>query len=122
MGGFLLDSIISGIVKHVRRERRLKNTADWLTLNGKILEFTLRDGVWNEPRPFLAYTYSVNGESQHGVIWGLPLNKAEIAQITYLSGTLPDLKIRCNPADPYSHWVLNEDNPQLPFQIDHDKP
>jgi hypothetical protein len=69
--------------------------------------------------PIVHYECEVNGQIEYGSATGFSTNR-DINPIGDAVDALGDLRIRFDPADPYINRVLNEDNPKLPFAIDHD--
>jgi len=118
MGGFFIDDVIRAIARNVRREVRIRKAAKWPTAVGKILRFRTIDGDWHRLRPILDYEYEVNGQIEYGFTTGY--SSKDINQVGDAVDALTELRIRFDPSDPYINRVLNEDNPKLPFAIDHD--
>jgi hypothetical protein len=105
MGGFFLDNIIGAIVKGIRRESRARTAAEWPIVDARIVS-SAKSGV--------TYSYVVNGETLYGSCVGDSFR--DIASRT----AVEVLQVRYDPSDPAEGRVLNSDNPNLPFQIDHD--
>jgi hypothetical protein len=118
MGGFFIDDVIRTIARTVRREVRIKKAAKWPVAVGKILRFRTTDGDWRRLRPVVDYQYEVNGQIQYGFTTGY--SSKDVNEIGDAVDTLGELKIRFDPRDPYVNRVLNEDNPKLPFAVDHE--
>lgn len=119
MAGFFIDDVIRAIARNVRREVRIRKAAKWPVALGKILRFRTTDGDWHGLRPIVDYEYEVNGQIEYGFTTGFS-TKRDINQVGDAVEALGELRIRFDPSDPYINRVLNEDNPKLPFAIDHD--
>jgi hypothetical protein len=118
MAGFFIDDVIRMIARTVRREVRIRKAAKWPTAVGKILRFRTTGGDFHELRPIVDYRYEVDGQTQYGFTTGY--TNTEINKIGDAVGVLGELKVRFDPSDPYVNRVLNEDNPTLPFTVDHE--
>ena len=114
MGGFFLDSIIGAIVKNIRRENRASTAENWPIVDAKIST----GGI--SKRPGVTYSYAVNGETWYGTCIGYLLGDTEIEKARSALSAITVLRIRYDPTDPAESRVLNRDNPNLPFEIDHD--
>ena len=68
--------------------------------------------------PLADYTYQVNGQTLDGSVTGLPIKDARINQIGDVIDSFSNLRVRYNPSDPAKSRILNEDNPEIPFEID----
>jgi hypothetical protein len=117
MGGFFIDSLIVSIVRTVRRESRRSRALRWSITDGKFLRFTTTYGT--PTRPLVDYTYQVNGEVRDGSATGFPIKDDQINQIGDVIDSLPNVRVRYDPDNPETSRVLNEDNPRIPFEIDH---
>lgn len=117
MGGLVLDSLVIGIVRMIRRESRRNQALRWNVADGTVTSFTTSYG--SPTLPLLDYRYQVNGLSQIGSATGLPIKDGRINQVGDVIDALPALCVRYDPANPERTRVLNEDNPRLPFEIDH---
>jgi hypothetical protein len=118
MGGFFIDDVIRTIARTVRREVRIRKAAKWPVAVAKILRFRTTDGDWQRLRPVVDYQYEVNGQIQYGFTTGY--SSKEINGVGDAVDALAELKIRFDTSDPYVNRVLNEDNPKLPFVVDHE--
>ena len=117
MGGFFLDSIVAGIIRSVRRESRRNQALHWSIADGKFTRFTTSYG--SPTLPLVDYTYQVNGQAHDGSATGLPIKDDRINQIGDVIDSFPALRVRYDQANPERSRVLNEDNPGIPFEIDH---
>jgi hypothetical protein len=61
----------------------------------------------------------VNGQAHDGWATGLPIKEDRINQIGDVIDSFPALRVRYDPANPERSRILNEDNPGIPFEIDH---
>jgi hypothetical protein len=120
MGGFFIDDVIRMIARNVRRGIRLSRAAKWPVTEARVLRFRTEDGIGHRLRPIVDYSYEVNRETQRGFATGFPVGHREINQIGDSVDMLQTMRVRYDPIDPYSNRVLNEDNPNLPFEVDHD--
>jgi hypothetical protein len=77
------------------------------------------DLIWFPTLPLVDYTYQVNGQTQDGSATGLPIKDDQINQTGDVMDSLPALSIRYDPDNPQRSRILNEDNPLVPFKIDH---
>jgi hypothetical protein len=121
--GFFLDDLIRGIVKHVRREKRLTTVGKWNVAEGVVREYRVVDGEFHRLRPAVDFVYEVNGERHYGATTGCSLNDGltEIGDvIDAMIRERTTVKIRYDPRDPLDNYFLNNDNPGFPFEIDHD--
>jgi hypothetical protein len=119
MGGFFLDSIIRSIVRSVRVERRVENAEKWPTVDGKISRFILDSKSGDHGRPLLTFSYVINGETHYGSTAGTSIETKQINRVTDAINGIEILHVRYDPSDPGSSRLLNQDNPQIPFEIDH---
>lgn len=117
MGGFFLDSVVAGIVRSVRRESRRRQALRWTLASGRFTRVTPSYG--SPTCPLVDYEYQVNGQAHDGSATGLPIKDDRIGQIGDAIDSLPTLRVRYDPANPERSRILNEDNPQIPFEIDH---
>jgi len=117
MGGFFIDDLVVSIVRYVRRESRRNEALRWSVADGKITRFTTS---YETPTlPLLDYSFEVNGQTQEGSATGCPIRDDRINQIGDAIDSLPSVLVRYDPSDPRRSRIVNEDNPRLPFQIDH---
>ena len=117
MGGFFIDGLIGSMIRTVRRERRRSQALRWSFADGTFTRFTTSYG--SPTLPLVDYTYQVNGEPHAGSATGLPIKDDRINQIGDVIDSLPIVRVRYDPANPQTSRILNEDNPGLPFEIDH---
>lgn len=117
MGGFFVDGLIVSIIRGVRRERRRSQALRWNIANGTFTRFTSSYG--SPTLPLADYTYQVNGEAHDGSATGLPIKDDRIDQIGDIIDSLPIVRIRYDPDNPERSRILNEDNPRIPFEVDH---
>lgn len=117
MGGFFIDDLIVSIVRHVRRETRRNEALRWNVADGKFTRFTTSYGT--PTLPLLDYAFEVNGQAQEGSATGLPIPDDQINQIGDTIDSLSSVLVRYDPSDPRRSRIMNEDNPRLPFEIDH---
>ena len=120
MGGFFIDDVIRMVARNVRRGILLNRAAKWPAIDARIVRFRTEDGLGHRLRPIVDYSYEVNSETQYGSATGSPVGHREINQIGDSVDVLQSVRVRYNPVDPYTNRVLNEDNPHLPFEVDHD--
>ena len=69
--------------------------------------------------PLVDYEYQVNGLAHEGSATRLSIKDDRINQIGDVIDFFPTLRVRYDPANPERSRVLNEDNPRIPFEIDH---
>lgn len=117
MGGFGLDSLIGSIIRTVRREKRRGQALRWNIVDGTITRFTTSYG--SPTLPLVDYAYEVNGQTHDGSATGSPIADDRINQIGDLIDSLPAVRVRYDPTNPEMSRILNEDNPRIPFEIDH---
>jgi hypothetical protein len=117
MGGFFIDGLIGSMIRTVRRQRRRSQALRWSFADGTFTRFTTSYG--SPTLPLVDYTYQVNGETHAGSGTGLPIKDDQINQIGDVIDSLPTLRVRYDPANPEKSRILNEDNPGIPFEIDH---
>lgn len=117
MGGFFIDSVIGSIVRTMRRERRRSQALRWSIADGTFTRFTTSYG--SPTLPLVDYTYQVNGETHDGSATGQPIKDDRINQIGDVIDSLPTVRVRYDPGNPERSRILNEDNPRIPFEIDH---
>ncbi|HWG17573.1 MAG TPA: hypothetical protein VN678_06895 [Acidobacteriaceae bacterium] len=115
--GLFIDGIIGSIIRTVRRERRRSQALRWDVADGAITRFTTSYGF--PTLPLLDYAYTVSGQAHDGSATGSPIKDDQINQIGDLIDSLSSVKIRYDPAKPERSRLLNEDNPRIPFDIDH---
>ena len=117
MGGLFLDSLVGSIIRAVRRERRRSQALRWSVADGAVTRFTTSYG--SPTLPLLDYTYQVNGQAHDGAATGMPIRDDGINQIGDVIDSLPAVRVRYDPTNPEKSRILNEDNPRIPFEIDH---
>jgi len=117
MGGFFIDSLVVGIVRMVHRERHRTQALRWSIADGTLTRFTTSYG--SPTIPLVDYAFQVNGQSHDGSASGLPIKDDQINQIGDVIESIPTLRVRYDPANPQRSRILNEDNPRIPFEIDH---
>jgi hypothetical protein len=117
VGGFFLDNLVVSIIRTVRRERRRSQALRWSVADGTFTRFTTSYG--SPTLPLVDYTYQVNGQTHDGSATGLPIEDDRIKQIGDVIDSVPTVRVRYVPANPERSRILNEDNPRIPFQIDH---
>jgi hypothetical protein len=117
MGGLFLDVLILGIIRVVRRASRRKQALHWSACSGTLTRFTTSFGL--PTLPLLDYTYQVDGQTHVGSATGFSIKDDRINQTGDVMDSLPALRIRYDPASPEKSRILNEDNPSIPFEIDH---
>lgn len=117
MGGFFIDDLVFSIVRYVRRESRRNEALRWSVADGKFTRFTTS---YEMPTlPLLDYTFEVNGQTQEGSATGCAIPDDRINQIGDIIDSLPGVLVRYDPSDPRRSRIMNEDNPRIPFEIDH---
>ncbi len=116
MGGLFLDDFVIWIIRIVRRMRRRKQALSWSVCSGTLTRVTTSYG--SPTLPLVDYTYQVSGQTQVGSAMGLPIKDDKVNQIGDVMDSLPSLLIRYDPANPERSRILNEVNPQIPFEID----
>jgi hypothetical protein len=119
MGGFLIDVVIRSIIRSVRRERRVANALSWPTVEGKISMFRLGNEFGDHVFPGLTFSYEVNGETFYGSVNGNSIESKQINRVTDAINSIRTIHVRYDPADLGSSRLLNQDNPEIPFEIDH---
>jgi hypothetical protein len=117
MGGLFLDSLLGSIIRTVRRGRHRSEALRWSVADGAVTRFTTSYGL--PTLPLLDYAYQVNGETYDGSATGTPIKDDRINQIGDVIDSLPAVRVRYDPVSPERSRILNEDNPRIPFEIDH---
>jgi hypothetical protein len=117
MGGFFLDALVTSIIRTVRREKRRCQALRWIAVDGTFTRFTTSYG--SPTLPLVDYAYQVNGQTHDGSATGLPIADDRINQIGEVIDSLPTVRVRYDPRNPEASRILNEDNPRIPFEIDH---
>lgn len=118
-----LYDLVSGIVKHLRREQRLNKIANWRVATGCIREFRTVEGGSDRLRPVIKYTYDANGERHHGSATGWPLEDGIVEIRNAVEAMVLErtaIQVRYDPEEPHKSCFLNSDNPHFAFDIDHD--
>lgn len=118
-----LDNLIVGIVRHVRREMRLSTIRKWSLADATIHRFRTIEGDWHGLRPAIDYAYRVNGEQYFGSATGCSLREGinEIGDsVEAIIGAKTAIRIRYDPAEPGSNYLLNSDNPHFALDVDDD--
>jgi hypothetical protein len=118
MGGFFIDSIIRSIARNVRRQRRIDNALSWPTADGKISMFG-KNELDDHISPGLVFSYEINGETFYGSARGTSIETKQISRVTDAINGIGIIHVRYDPSDPGSSCLLNRDNPEIPFEIDH---
>jgi hypothetical protein len=119
MGGFFIDVVIRTIAKSFRREARATSAERWPVIDARISKFSAPK-AGERGRPYLVYTYEVNGETHYGSASGFDIGDSLTRAKRGAMEATTTLRVRYDPADPMSSRILNLDNPTLPFEIDHD--
>lgn len=117
MGGLFLDSLVGSIIRTVRRDRRRSQALRWSVADGTFTRFTTSFG--SPTLPLMDYRYQVNGQTHVGSVTGLPIKDDRINQFGNVIDSLPTVRVRYDPANAERSRILNEDNPHIPFEIDH---
>jgi hypothetical protein len=117
MGGLFVDSVIVSIIRAVRRQRRRSQALRWKIAEGKFTRFTTSYG--SPALPLLDYTFQVNGQTHDGSATGRPVEDDRINEIGDVIDSVSTVLVRYDPANPERNRILNEDNPRVPFEIDH---
>jgi hypothetical protein len=117
MGGFFIDSIVAGIIRNVRRESRRNQALHWSIADGRFTRFARSYG--SPTLPLVDYEYQVSGQVHEGSATGLSIKDDRINQIGDVIDFFPTLRVRYDPTRPERSRILNEDNPRIPFAIDH---
>jgi len=100
------------------RRRNCRNEAlRWSVVDGMFKRFTTSTG--SPTLPLVDYTYQVNGRTYKGSATGLAIEDDRVNQIGDVIDALPAVRVRYDPANPMRSRILNEDNPRIPFEIDH---
>jgi len=118
MGGFFADEIIRSIIKNVRGENRVENALSWPIVDGKISIFCLGNKSGNYGRPSLSFSYEIIGETFYGSAVGTSIELDQIDVITDAINRIGIIHVRYDPFDPGSNRLLNQDNPEIPFEVD----
>jgi len=115
--GLFIDNIIVSILRTVRRARRRSQALRWQVADGAITRFTTSYGL--PTLPLLEYTYQANGKAHDGSATGSHISDDQINQVGDIIDSLGTVQVRYDPAKPERSRFLNEDNPRIPFEIDH---
>jgi len=115
--GIFLDSVIASIIRTIRRERRRSQALRWSIAEGTVTRFTT--SYASPTLPLLDYRYQVNGQAYDGSATGSPIKDDQINRIGDVIDSLTVVRVRYDAAAPERSRLLNEDNPGLPFEIDH---
>src|SRR3984957_15855885 len=118
MAGLFIVDVLRTIARNVRREIRRRKAANWPIAVGKVSRCRTIDGDYHGLRPIVDYEYEVSGRIEYGSATGFSTKK-DINPVADAVDALGELRIRFDPADTSINRVLNEDNPRLPFEIDH---
>jgi hypothetical protein len=119
MGGLFLDSIIRSIVRNVRKKRRVDDALSWPIAVGKISMSRLGKNLDGHVSPDLVFSYEINGETFYGSAGGTAIEAKQINRVTDAINGIEVIHVRYDPSDPASGCLLNQDNPEIPFEIDH---
>lgn len=117
MGGFVIDSVVVSIVRAVRRQKRHNQALRWSIAEGKFTRFTTSAG--SSTLPLLDYAFEVAGRTHDGSATGFKIEDDQINPIGDVIDSLSSVRVRYDPSNPDRNRILNEDNPQIPFEIDH---
>lgn len=100
MGGFLLDSLISSIVKKIRTKSRVSRAEEWPVAEGKVSKviFNKRGSLI---APCLSYAYEVNGETHYGSAMCFSIDESQENVTNESTNALQVLRVRYNPGDPW---------------------
>lgn len=110
---------LSSMVKFMRSEVRVNQAANWLSVDGKTSRFTLESALGNRARPVLVYSYEIGGETFYGSATGALIRPEMACHVADTVDGIGIIHVRYDPSDPGSSRLLNEDNPEIPFEIDH---
>lgn len=108
---------LSGIKNSFVSKQRRSQALRWSIADGIITRFTI--GYGSPATPQVAYTYDANGKARYGEATGPPMRDDQINRVKEVSETLGAVRVRYDPADPDRSMLLNEDNPRIPFEVDH---
>lgn len=111
------DQLIVSAFRFFKRQKLIREASKWNIVPAKIRQDT--SAAFSAVRQSIAYTYEIDGETHYGFATGevFARNASKLAADFFK--TDPTLQVRVNPADPLDSRLLNEDNPKLPFTIDH---
>jgi hypothetical protein len=114
------DDLVRGIIHTVRKAIRLRKAEKWPVVEAQIQRFRSEDtsAYGHRLRPVLDYSYEVNGDTQYGSAYGVPTG--EINEAGEAADRLTTLRVRYDPENRAISRVLSGDNPELPFEMDHD--
>jgi hypothetical protein len=69
--------------------------------------------------PDLVFSYEVNGDTFYGSAGGIAIEARQINRVTDAINRVSTIYVRYDPSDPASSCLLNQDNTEIPFEIDH---
>lgn len=69
--------------------------------------------------PVLVYSYTIQGETFYCSAIGASYGQEQMNQIEEAIKNVGIVHVRYNPSDPGSSRILNPDNPEIPFEVDH---
>jgi hypothetical protein len=70
-------------------------------------------------RPRLVFSYEVIGETFYGGAVGVSIDLKQFDRVTDAINNIGIVRVRYDSFDPGSSRLLNQDNPKIPFEIDH---
>lgn len=70
-------------------------------------------------RPRLVFSYEIIGETFYGEAVGVAIDIRQFDRVTDTTNNIGIVRVRYDSFDPGSSCLLNEDNPKIPFEIDH---
>jgi len=69
--------------------------------------------------PDLVFSYEVNGEMFYGSAGGAAVETKQIKRVTDAINAIRVIHVRYDSSNPTSSCLLNQDNPDIPFELDH---
>ena len=69
--------------------------------------------------PLVDYSYETDGTAHYGEAKGSPMKDDLIKQVGDVIESIGSVQVRYDPAEPDRCRLLNEDNPRIPFVVDH---
>jgi hypothetical protein len=120
MGGFFADVILRSIIKNLRGENRVENALSWPIVDGKVSMLSKGIESGDRVRPHLVFSYEIIGETFYGAAVGAPIDLEQFNRLIDVINNIGIIRVRYDSFDPGSSRLLNQDNPEIPFEIDHD--
>ena len=115
----MLDDLLRSILKGQKMAFRANKAKHWPALDATISLFSAEPNS-RGIRPVVLYSYVLHRENWRGSCIGQPIKASQLENVRSSLLALPTIRVRYDPTRPGVSRALNQDNPGVPFEIDHE--